>query len=93
MEPVILEIESFLVAVGDNDLVHHPKPLKQDALVVIWDRRLATFVMLKDFGRSKRDDQIVSKRAGLLEELEVSGMEDVVAAGNEDFLHQQVLNG
>jgi hypothetical protein len=37
---------------------------------------------------SERHDQIVPQRAGLLEELEMPGVEDVIASGDKDFFHE-----
>jgi hypothetical protein len=61
--------------------------LEEGALVVVWDGGFAPLVMPKHFGGGEGDDEVIPQCAGLLEELEVAGMEDVIASRNEDFFH------
>jgi alkylation response protein AidB-like acyl-CoA dehydrogenase len=75
------------MALGDDDFIDHAEALEEDAFVFIRDRGFAAFVVPEDLGGGEGNDQVIAEGAGLLEELEVAGVEDVVATGDEDFFH------
>jgi hypothetical protein len=87
-EEVFLEVEAFLVAVGDDDFVDHAEALEEDAFVIVRDGGFAAFVVPEDFCGGEGDDEVVTECACFFEELEVASVEDVVAAGDEDFFHR-----
>ena len=77
-EEVVFEVEAFLVAPGDDDFIDHAQALEQGAFVVVGDGGFAALVVPEHLGGGEGDDEEIPERAGLLEELEVAGVEDVV---------------
>jgi hypothetical protein len=59
--------------------------------VIIGDGWFPAFVMPEHLRRCEADDQKIPERPGLLEKLEMAGVEDVVATADEDRAHKAKL--
>lgn len=83
-QKMITEIDALFQSRAHHDLVHHAQRREQRALVVVRQRAAAPFVHPQHLVRGKAHRQVAAQRAGFLEELHMAGMDDVLAAGDEN---------
>ena len=86
-EKMVLKIETELVAAADDHFVDHFEAADEGEFVVLGEGGAAVLVLPKDAIRGEADGQMVAEGLGFLEKLHMPRVENVVAAGNEDFFH------
>ena len=84
---MIFEVEAELFAVADHDLIDHFECRHQGQLMILWDRGAALLVLPQHRVGSEADGEVAAECPRFAEKLNVARVEDVVAAGDEDFFH------
>lgn len=82
---VVLEVQSHAGSATDHDVVHHPQGAQEGLFVLVREGGAAALVVPQYLARGERNRQVAAEGARIGEEPDVAGVQNIVAAGDEDL--------
>jgi hypothetical protein len=84
---VVLEVEAEGLVFSDDRVVDNGEVAKEFEFVFLGEGGASFFVVPEDIIGGEANGEVVAKSAGLAEELDVTCVDDVVAAGYKNLFH------
>ena len=89
---MILKVEAEGFVFADHRVIDHGEVAKEFEFVFLREGGAAFFVVPKDIIGSKAHGEVVTEGAGFAEELNMTGVDDIVTTGDKYFFHRNRIN-